>query len=78
MNHLHTEAALQACIRDDLDALQHIIPVFLTPNSRVQNFRIGDRPYSSVPFLCVCAAYGSTETFDYLIEKGATSYYADV
>lgn len=78
MQKLNTEATLRACISNDLEALQHLVPSLLGPNSRVQKFRIGDRPYSAVPFLCVCAAYGSIECFDYLIEKGATSYYADL
>ena len=78
MTSLEADAAAHACVCDDLESLQHIVPVPLGPNSRIQNFRIGDRPYSTVPFLCVCCAYGSEQCFDYLIEKGATPYYADL
>lgn len=78
MKRLHTQTALEACINNDLDTLQHTVPSLLNANSRADNFRIGDRPYSTVPFLCVCAAYGNLECFNYLIEKGGTSYYADL
>ena len=75
---LNIEAAVRACQDDNLDALEHLIPEELGPNSRIQKYRIGDRPYSTVPFLCVCCAYGSERCFDYLIEKGAMLYYADL
>lgn len=78
MQRLHNQAALQACINDDLDTLQHLIPSMMNANSRVENFRIGDLPYSTVPFLCVCSAYGSLQCFNYLIEKGATTYFTDL
>jgi hypothetical protein len=78
MNKLNTEAAFHACITNDVETLQRFIPSLLTANSRIQEMRIRDRPYVTVPLLCVCAAYGSIECFDYMIEKGATSYYADV
>lgn len=78
MHRLHNQAALHACINDDLEAIQHLIPSLMSPNSRIENVRIGDRPYSTVPFLCVCSAYGSLQCFDYLIEKGATAYFADL
>ena len=78
MTSLEAEAAAEACVRDDLEALQHLVPTPLGPNSRIQNFRIGDRPYSTVPFLCICCAHGSNECFEYLIQKGATAYYADL
>jgi hypothetical protein len=78
MDKLQTEAAVKACIANDVETLQHIIPSLLPPNARIQQIRIHERPGQTVPILCVCAAYGSTECFEYMIEKGATSYYADV
>jgi hypothetical protein len=78
MNKLNAEAAFQACLANDLESLQRFIPSLLNANSRIHEMRIRDRPYVTVPLLCVCAAYGSIECFDYMIEKGATSYYADV
>ena len=78
MLHLNTEASVKACINNDLDALSHLIPACIGPDSRVQKIRIGDRPFSSVPILCIAIAYGSLECFDYLIEKGVTTYFADL
>lgn len=78
MLHLNTEAALKACMNNDLESLQHLIPSCLGPDSRVQKVRLRDRPYSAVPFLCLTIAYGSLDCFEYLIEKGATTYYADL
>lgn len=78
MQKLNTEATLRACASDDAEALVKLVPVLIGPNARVQHFRMGDRPYSAVPFLCVCAAYGSEQCFEYLIEHGAISYYADL
>jgi hypothetical protein len=78
MEKLHVEAAVKACIANDVEALQHIVTSLLPANSRIPHLRIHDRPGRTVPFLCVCAAHGSHECFEYMIEKGATSYYADV
>ena len=78
MHHLNTEASVKAIISNDLDALQHLIPSCLGPDSRIQKIRMGERPFSSVPFLCISIAHGSLECFDYLIEKGATTYFADL
>lgn len=78
MNRLNTEATLRACVKNNIEDLQHLVPAILSPNARIEKLIIGDRPYSSIPLLCVTIAYGSKECFDYLIEKGATTYYADI
>jgi len=78
MINLQIEAATRACLRDDIDSLMHLIPSFLEANSRVPKIRIGDRPHSAVPFLCVAISAGSVQCFDYLIEMGATTYFADL
>lgn len=78
MIQINIESAYQACLNNDLESLKHLVPGNLSPNSRVLKFRIGERPHSSVPFLCVAIASGSLDCFDYLIENGATTYFADL
>ena len=78
MNKLNLEAVLRAYKKDNLDDLQHLVPSVMNPNSRVEKLRIGNRTYSSVPILCITISFGSRQCFDYLIEKGASTYYADI
>jgi hypothetical protein len=78
MQQVNTTTAFKACMRNNRAALENIVPAYVAPNSRAQEVRIHDRPCQIVPLLCICAAYGSLECFEYLVENGAISYYADV
>jgi hypothetical protein len=78
MQQVNTTTAFKACMRNNRTALENIVPGYVVPNSRAQEVRIHDRPCQIVPLLCICAAYGSLECFEYLVENGAISYYADV